>query len=90
MGPSEAHVQTTLGLKARSNKPAHPKITSTSLVSAAGESTYRACRMEATAMITAEKVNRAKEYPERFVRSENPKGEGWYTPSGIAVQSRYR
>jgi hypothetical protein len=65
MVASEEHVQTTLGLKARSTKPAHPKITSTSLVSAAGESTDRACRMEATAVITAEKVNRAKEYRQR-------------------------
>ena len=89
MVASEAHVQTTLGLKARSNKLGHPKITSTSLVSAAGESTYRACRMEATAMIAAEKANRAKEYC-NVARSESPKGEGWNTPSGIAVQSQYR
>jgi hypothetical protein len=34
------------------------------------------------------KGSRAKEY-RNVVRSESPKGEGWNTPSGIAVQSQY-
>ena len=89
MVASEAHVQTNPGLRARSNKPAHPRITSTSRVSAAGESMCRAFRREATAMIAAEKANRAKEYC-NVVRSESPKGEGSNTTSEIAVQSRYR
>jgi uncharacterized membrane protein YphA (DoxX/SURF4 family) len=40
-------------------------------------------------MITAEKGSRTKEY-RNVVRSESPIGEGWNTPFGIAVQSRYR
>jgi len=60
MVTSKAQIQTTAVLTARSNKPAHPRITSKSWANAAGGSMCCAFRGEATAMIAAEKVVQPK------------------------------
>jgi hypothetical protein len=56
MVASKAQIQTTAGVRARSHKPAQPRITSKCRVNAAGGSMCRVIRGEATAMIAAEKV----------------------------------